>query len=174
MQQASKFTQGKTFLFVAVNTLSPFVWLVQLEPKTAACRQALIDIIEGNKRVAPVLQPRFCRGSRPVSPKIWVDKGRELAHDFAIFCHQSAIHLYLTCSETKPVFDEMNIRSIKALIFKYLHKNNTEVYHKQLQAFVDIIISRVNRVTKLAPNQVKDSDESFLVSLQNCNAIKKP
>ena len=48
------------------------------------------------------------------------------------------------------------------------------MYHEQLQAFVDNINSSNNRVTKLAPNQVKKSDESFLVSLQNCKAIKKP
>ena len=186
MQQLSEFNQGKTFLSVAVDTLSRFVWVVPLKRKTAAaCRQALIDVIEGNKRGPPVLQLRFSRwiealldgGSRPVSPnleKIWVDKGREFAPEFANFCQQSGIHLYSTCSETKSVFAERNIRSIKALIFKYLHENNTEVYHEQLQAFVDIINSRINRVTKLAPNQVKKFDESFLVSLQNCNAIKKP
>ena len=142
-----------------------------------ACRQALIDVIEGNKRGPLVLKPRFCGGSRPVSPnpeKICVDKGREFAREFANFCQQSGIHLYSTCSETKSAFAERNIRSIKALIFKYLHENNTEVYHEQLQAFVDIIKSRINRVTKLAPNQVKKSYESFLVSIQNFNAIKKP
>ena len=155
MQQLSEFNQGITFLFVAVVTLSRFVWVVPLKRKTAAaCRQALIDVIEGNKRGPSVLQPRFCGGSRPVSPnpeKIWVDKGREFAREFANFCQQSGIHLYSTCSETKSVFAERNIRSIKTLIFKYLHENNTEVYHEHLQAFVDIINSRINRVTKLAP-----------------------
>ena len=92
--------------------------------------QALIDVIDGNKKGLPVLQPRFCGGSKPVSPnpeKIWVDKGREFAREFANFCKQSGIHLYSTCSETKSVFAGRNIRSIKALIFKYLHENNTEV-----------------------------------------------
>ena len=150
----------------------------KLKRKTAtACRQALIDIIEGNKRGPPILHPRFCGGSRPVSPnpeKIWVGKDREFGREFANFRQKSGLHLFSTCSETKSVFAERNIRSIKALIVKYLHENNTEVYHEQLQAFVDITISRINRVTKLAPNQVKKSDESLLVSLQNCNVIKKP
>ena len=178
MQQLSEFNQGITYLFVAVDTLSRFVRFVPLKRKTAAaCRQAQIDVIEGNKRGPPVLQSRFCGGSGPVSPnpdKIWVDKGREFACELANFCQQSGIHLFSTCSETKLVFAEKNIRSIKALIFKYLHENNTEVYHEQLQASVDIINSGINRVTKLAPNQVKKSEESFLVSLQNCNVIKKP
>ena len=114
MQQLSQFNQGITFLFVAVDTLSRFVWVVPLKRRTAAaCRQALIDVIEGNKRGPPVLQPRFCRGSRPVSPnpeKIRVDKGGEFAREFANFCQQPGIHLYSTCSETKSVFPERNIR----------------------------------------------------------------
>ena len=161
-----------------MDTLNRFVWVVPPKRKTAAaCRWALNDVIEGNKRSPPVLQPRFSGGSRLVSPnaeKNWVDRGQEFAREFANFCQQSGIHLYSTCSETKSVFAERNIRSIKALIFKYLHENNTEVYHEQLQAFFDIINSRINLVTKLVPNQVKKSDKSFLVSLQKCNAIKKP
>ena len=178
MQQLSEFNQGITFLFVAVDTLSRLVWVVPLKRKTAAAyRQALIDVIEGNKRDPLVLQPRFCGGSRPLSPnpeKLWVDKGRDFAREFANFCQQSGIHLYSTCNETKSVFAEVNIRSIKAPIIKYLHENDTKAYREQLQAFVDIINSRITRVTKLAPNQVKKSDESFLVTLQHCNAIKKP
>ena len=76
MQQLSEFNKGITFRFVAVDTLSRFVWIVPLKRKTAAaCRRALIDVIEGKKRGPPVLQPRFWRGSRPVSPnpkKNWV------------------------------------------------------------------------------------------------------
>ena len=71
------------------------------------------------------------------------------------------------------MFAERNIRPIKAVIFKYLHENNTEVYYEYLQASIDIINSRIHRVTKLVQNQVKNSDKSFLVSLQNSNAIKK-
>ena len=161
MQQLLEFNQGITFLFVAVDTLSRFVWVAPLKPKTAAaCRQALIDVIQGNKRGPPVLQPRFCRGSRPVSPnpqKTWVHKGREFARESANFCQQSVIHLYSFCSETKSVFAERNITLMKALIFEYLLENDTEVYREQLQAFVDTVNSRINRLTKLAPNHVKNT-----------------
>ena len=149
-----------------METLS---WFVRVDPpkrKTAAaCGKALINVIEGNKLGPPGLQqPLFCRGSRPVSPnpeKNWVDKGREFAREFANFCQQSGIHLYSTCSDTKLVIAERNIRSMKALLVKRLHENNIEVNYEQLKAFNDIITSRTNRVTKLAQSQVKKSDESF-------------
>ena len=65
------------------------------------------------------------------------------------------------------------LRLIKAVFSKCLHENNTEVYHEQLLVFVTIS-SRVNCVTNLAPNQVKKSRKSSLVSFQICNSMKKP
>ena len=168
---------GKKLVFVGVDTLTRFLLVVPLKRKTAtACRQLLIDAIEGNKRGPEVLQPEFFSGSGLVIPnpeKIWVHKGREFAREFANFCQQSGFHLCSTCCETKLVCAERNIRSIKALIFQYLHEDNTEVYHEHWHAFVDIIISKINGVTKMAPNQVRNSDETFLVSSQSCYAIKR-
>ena len=47
MQQFSNFNQSITFLFVAVDTLSRFLWVFPLQRKTAtACRQAVKDNIE--------------------------------------------------------------------------------------------------------------------------------
>lgn len=184
MQQLSRFNQNTRFLFVAVDTLSRFLWVVPLRNKTAAaCRDALIEILNGIKSGPPILQPLFCRGTKSTNratsvqlkpEKIWVDRGREFAREFGSFCSENEIKIYSTFSETKSAFAERNIRSLKSLIFKYLHENNTEVYHDKLQEFVTVINSRVNRITKLAPNQVKKTDESFLVSLQNSNDIKKP
>ena len=182
MQKLSRFNQNINILFVAVDTLSRFLWVVPLKRKTAAeCRDALMEILKGIKNGPLKVQPLFCRGARapskhvqPKPEKIWVDKGREFAREFATFCGENGIQIYSTFCETKSVFNERNIRSIKSLIFKYLHENNTEIYHDKLQDFVTVINSRVNRITKLAPNQVKKTDETFLVSLQNSNPIRKP
>ena len=48
--------------------------------------------------------------------------------------------------------------TLRAIIFKYLHENCTDKYIDNLQHFVTIIDSRVNRVTQLAPNQVKKNE----------------
>ena len=159
MQQLSKFNQNIRFLFVAVDTLSRFLWVVPLKNKTAvACRDALVEILGGIKRGLPRLQPLFCRRTtlsqrakhvQKKPEKIWVDRGREFAREFASFCSENEIKIYSTFSETKSVFAERQIRSLKSLIFKYLHENNTEVYHDKLQDFVTVINSRVNRITKL-------------------------
>ena len=84
------------------------------------------------------------------------------------------IKVYSTHSDTKSVFAERNIRSLKALIFKSLHENNTDTYIENLQQFVNVIISRVNRITKLAPKDMHRNDVPYLISLQNCNRIRQP
>ena len=181
MQQLARQNSGVKFLFVAVDTLSRFLWVRTLIRKTAeACKNALREIITDIRNATPNMQPIFCRktkgiaGMPPKPEKIWVDKGREFAGEFSSFCEQEAIELYSTNSETKSAFAERNIRSLKAIIFKYLHENCTDKYIDSLQHFVYIINSRVNRVTKLAPNQVKKTDEASLITLQNCNTLQKP
>ena len=126
------------------------------------------------------MQPLFCRATRcttavPVKPgKMWVDKGREFAGEFASFCQNAAIDLYLTNSDTMSAFAERNIRSLKSIIFKYLRGTSTDVYVDNLQSFVNVINSRVNRITKMARKQVQKSDKSFLVFLRRSTAVQKP
>ena len=181
MQQLARPNNGVNFLFVAVDTLSRFLWVRPIKRKTAdSCRNALKEIISDIRNESPNMQPLFCRATRgttavPGKPeKIWVDKGREFAGEFASFCQNAAIDLYSTNSETKSAFAERNIRSLKSIIFKYLHENSTDVYIDKLQSFVNVINSLVKRITKMTPKQVQKSDEAFLVSLQNSNAVQKP
>ena len=53
----------------------------------------------------------------------------------------------------------MNLR------YKYLEDKGTNSYINQLQSFVQTINSRINRVTKLAPNKVTKKDVPYLLSL---------
>ena len=61
---------------------------------------------------------------------------------------------YKTHSEKKSAFAKRNIRSLKSIIYKNLEFEWTYSYIEKLQGFVQTINSRVNRVTKLAPNKV--------------------
>ena len=97
--------------------------------------------------------------------KVWTDKGSEFKGDFKKFCKKKGIHLYTTENETKSAFAERNIRSLKNIIYKYLEEKWTGTYIKALPQFVKTINSRVNRVTKLAPNKVLKKHEPFLMSL---------
>ena len=68
-------------------------------------------------------------------------------------------------------FAERNIRSLQNLICKYLEDKWTYSYVNQLKSFVQTIISRVNRVTKLESNKVTKKDVPYLISL---NLVRRP
>ena len=178
MQKLSRFNNGTNYIFVAVDTLSRYVWALPLKNKTAiACKDALDNIIKNLNDQSPnMMKPKFCEKTSSVHKpeKIWVDKGREFAGDFAAYCRKQGIKLYSTNSETKSAFAERMIRSLKSILFKFLHEHNTDTYIADLQNFLNVINSRVNRMTKLAPKAVKKSDVPYLISLQCSNEVRKP
>ena len=106
---------------------------------------------------------KMIRNKRP--KKVWVDAGTEFKGSFSTLCQKNEIEVYKTFSEKKSAFAERNIRSLKNLIYKYLEDKWTFSYINQLQSFVRTINSRVNRVTKLAPNKVTKKDVPYLISL---------
>ena len=65
----------------------------------------------------------------------------------------------------KSAFAERKIRSLKNITYKYLEEKWTYSYIDKLDQFVKTINSRVNHVTKLAPNRVTKKDVPRLVSL---------
>ena len=90
-------------------------------------------------------KPKFCRSKSnnlPKPEKIWVDKGREFAGEFSRFCRENDIGLYSTHSETKTAFAERNIRSLKAIVFKFLYEGNTDTYIENLQQLVNVMNCR--------------------------------
>ena len=96
---------------------------------------------------------------------MWTDKGTEFKGEFKTFCENKKIHLYITKNETQSAFAERNIRSLKNIIYRYLEEKWTWNYIKELPNFVNIINSRVNGVTKLAPKKVFKKHEPFLISI---------
>ena len=80
--------------------------------------------------------------------KIWVDEGKEFKGDFAWFCAKKDIVVYNTHSEMKFCFAERYIKTLKSILFIFLHENNTSRYIDHHQSFVSLIKSRPNRTTK--------------------------
>ena len=119
-----------------------------------------------------MMKPKLLRLNSKTEPepeKIWVDKGREFAVGFSQCCRKNDIEVYWFNS-----FAERNIRSLKAIVFKFMHENNTDTYIENLQQFLNVIYCRVLRTTKLAPKNVEKSDVPYLISLQTSNQIREP
>ena len=89
--------------------------------------------------------------------KVWVDDGTEFLGAFKRLCNSRAIHLCCTFSETNSIYAERNFRSLKNIIHRYLQEKWSYSYIDKFDDFAKTINSRVNRITKLAPNKVKKS-----------------
>ena len=140
-----------------MDVLSRFLRVEPTKSKTAA------DTTRAFKRMTTKAFPE----------KVWCDKGTKFKGEFKQFCDSKNVDLYNTHSETKSAFAERNIRSLKNIIYKHLEKKWSYHYINKHHDFVDIIISRVNRVTGLAPEKVTSKHESHLVSLVSNQSEKQ-
>ena len=127
---------------------------------------------------APDTAKAFKKMIEKVKPqKIWSDKGTEFKGAFKVLCDEEGIETYTTASETKSAFAERNIRSLKNIMYKHMENKWTYQYINKLAQFVQTINSRVNRVTKLAPNKVSKKHVPDLISIaakQSSKFVKKP
>ena len=114
--------------------------------------------------------------------KICVDKGREFAGNVAVFYCSKGIDIYSIKSETKSALAERHIRSLKPLIFKYMHEIDRNTHIDYLNQVESINSRRVNRNTKLASISVSKKRYIFknlgrvpyLVSLCHTKDPQKP
>ena len=86
---------------------------------------------------------------------IWVDKGTELAGAYKKFCAAEEKQVYSTMSETKAVFAERTIRSLKNILYRYMEDYGYKYIHK-LSQFITTLNSRRNKSIDMRPNTVKN------------------
>ena len=149
VDKLAKYNRDVKYLLVAVDCLSRHLRVEPLKTKNATETAKIFRNMIKHK------QPQ----------KVWVDDGTEFLGAFKTLCNKRGIHLYSTFSEKKSAFAERNIRSLKNIIYRYLEEKWTYSYINNLDQFVKTINSRVNRVTKIAPNKVTKKDVPRLVSL---------
>ena len=146
VDKLAKYNRGVRYLLVAVDCLSCYLQVEPLKTKYAK------ETTEAFKKMIKTKQPK----------KVWVDKGTEFKGEFEKLCIKREIIKHNTHSEKKSAFAERNIRSLKSIIYKYLELEWTYSYIDKLQSFVQTINSRVNRITKLAPNRVTRKHVKFV------------
>ena len=161
VDKLAKYNRNVKYLLVAVDVLSRYLRVEPMKDKSAS------EAAKAFKNMIKVKQPKM----------VWTDKGTEFKGEFKTLCEKRGLHWYSTNSETKSAFAERNIRSLKAIIYKYLEKKWTWSYIDNLPEFVKTINTRVNRVTKLAPNKVTKKDEKHLLAIASHAAytrLRKP
>ena len=107
-----------------------------------------------------------------IVPKIWVDRGTEVAGEFKKLCKAEGIQIYSTMSETKAAFAERTIRSLKNILYRYMEDNGYKYIHKLTQ-FVTTLNSRRNCSTDLIPKNVKNFDLLSILYSKPLREIRK-
>ena len=161
VDKLARYNYGVRYLLVAVDVLSRFLRVEPMRSKSAQ------ETAKAFKKMIVKIQP----------VRVWSDKGTEFKGAFQYLCDERGIATYTTSSETKSAFAERNIRSLKNIMYKHMENKWTYHYINRLQQFVNTINSRVNRVTKLAPNKVTKKHEPHLRSLaakQSSKFVTKP
>ena len=93
---------------------------------------------------------KITKRNRP--KRIWVDKGTEFAGAFIKFCAAEGIQVYSTKSDTKAVFAERIIRSLKNFPYRYTEDFGYKYIHKPPQ-FIVTLNSRKNSSTDIKPKR---------------------
>ena len=149
VDKLAKYNRDVKYLLVAFDCLSRYLRVEPLKTKYAT------ETAKAFRNMIKHKQPQ----------KVWVDDGTEFLGAFKTLCNKRGIHLYSTFSEKKSAFAERNIRSLKNFLYRYLKEKWTYSYINNFDQFVKTISSRVNRITKLAPNKITKKDVPRLVSL---------
>ena len=159
VDKLAKYNRNIKYLLVAVDCLSRYLRVEPMKTKYAT------EAAEAFKKMIKNKQPE----------KVWVDDGTEFLGAFKQLCTKRGTHLYSNFSEKKSAFAERNIRSLKKIVHQYLEEKWTYSYIDQLDQFVKTINSRVNRITKTAPNKDTKTDVPRLVSLAaQTSSTQKP
>ena len=104
---------------------------------------------------------------------IWVDKGTEFAGAFEKFCAAEGIQVYSTLSETKAVFAERTIRSLKNILYR-CREDFGYKYIPKLPQFITTLNSRRNSSIDMRPNTVKNCDFMSILYSKPLREFKKP
>ena len=107
------------------------------------------------------------------SKKIWVDKGTKFAGAFKKFCAAEGLQVYSTMCETKAVFAERTIRSLKIILYRYTEVFGHKYIHK-LPQFITTLNSRRISSIDVRPNTVKKCDFMSILYSKPLREYKKP
>ena len=140
MQDIKEDNDGVSYLLIAIDLLSRYLWVRPLKTKSAReVRDAFEDI--------------FSNGRTP--EKLRTDQGKEFDNNtLKKYLKDENIKYFTTQNEGKANYAERVIKTLKNKIFKYLTHNNTRRYADKLQQFVQSYNNTVHRSLGMAPSKV--------------------
>lgn len=138
--------RGVTFILLAIDSFTKYVWARQLKTKSAA-------------HVQPALQSIVtAMGDKPES--IFCDRGKEFVNRVVRdYLHEQQIKLEHPSSEKKAAIIERCNRTVQSILYRFLAHNQTRTYINNLQELIDSYNHRVHRTIKMTPTEAETNDK---------------
>lgn len=147
MNTLSKYNDGIRYLLFVIDCFSRFLYVIPMQQKTAV---ATCDAFEA-----------LFRGSVEKPKNFMVDQGGEfLNYKIKKFMEKHKVNYYCTDNtETKCVFAERVIRTIKDKLYRHMTANNTHRYIDVLPKIISTYNNTVHSAIKMAPTNVNKENE---------------
>lgn len=138
------------YILTVIDVFSKFAWAVPIKTKKGEDIVKAFNLIFKNKR----------------TPKnIHVDQGKEFYNkDFKSTLNKMSIKLYSTKSELKASIVERFNRTLKERMWRIFTSKNKNEYIKDLPKLIKAYNNTYHRSIKMAPSQVKKSNEEKVFS----------
>lgn len=151
-QKDEKENNGIRFLFICVDVMSKFVWVVPMKSKA--------DTVEAFKEILAV--------SKRKPQKLWVDNGTEFYNKkFEKLMKDNHIEMYSTHTE-KSVFAERFIRTLRLRFGRLADIRGNWRFIDALPEIIKLYNNTKHTTTKIAPSAVTEADES-IIQQRMCN-----
>lgn len=133
----SKSNNNIKFLLIIIDVYSRYAYVIPLKSKNGD------DVLNGFKSIDK-------------TPKnLWVDEGKEFYNsEMKKYCKEHDINMYHTYTGLKSVYAERFNRTLRDLIFTYLHSNDIKNYLNGLSNIVENYNSTYHKSIKETPYNV--------------------
>lgn len=163
MSQISTYNDGVTFVLLAIDIFSRYVWTAPLKTKQGSEAIKAFEVMFAERK------PQTLR----------TDKGGEFTGGkIQSFFKQHGVHHFVTQNEEiKANYAERAIKTIKMKIYKYFTYKQTYRYIDVLEAFTDAYNHSFHRTIKMAPAHVNKENEQKVHDTQynpNVSSTKAP
>ena len=138
----SKSNDKIKFLLIIIDIYSRYAFVVPLKSKNSD------DVLNGFKSIDK-------------TPKnLWVDEGKEFYNsEMKKYCKEKNINMYHTYTGLKSVYAERFNRTLRDLMFNYLHSNDVKNYLNGLSGIVETYNNTYHKSIKETPYNVYVKDK---------------
>lgn len=159
-----EFNRSHSYILLVIDCFSKYVFARPMKKKEALdTTEAMRSILESKEKTF-LKPPKF----------LHVDRGKEFHNKmFKKMLAEFGITMYSTGSNVKASIAERAIRTVKTHMFREFSAQGSYNWIDILSDLITLYNNTVHRTIKMAPEKVRQTDESRLQALHKANHVSK-